>query len=143
MKILFVCTGNTCRSPMAKMMLNQKLKRAGIPYIKVFSAGVLSKGGKEIAKESALALKKLGYRKEKHVSSNISRFNLNEYKIFTMTDEHKNVLGNGAQSAKDLLGFDLADPYGGSQEEYDECAKQMEQFVDSVLSNVVTWEVKK
>lgn len=128
---------------MAKIVLKQKLKKAGVTYIKVFSAGFSCLDGEPMTKESEIALKKLGYKKEKHLSTNLKTLNLNDYKIFALTEAHKEALGGRCQSAKDLLGYDILDPWHMPQEIYDNCAEQIEKFCDAVMVQVVTVEVKK
>ena len=142
MKILFVCTGNTCRSPMAKMILNQKVKKNKIDFIKGFSAGVFAGEGEQMSPKSASAIKKLKYRANQHKSTNISNLNLNEYKIFTLTSEHKKFVDATCQSALDVVGFDILDPFGGTQADYDACAVQIEQFVDAILKQISVIEVR-
>jgi protein-tyrosine-phosphatase len=127
---------------MAKMMLNQKLKAVGVDYIKVFSAGINSVEGQEMTKQSVAAIKKLGYKKERHKSSRIQALNLNEYTIFTLTDAHKVVLGIRCKSARDVLGSDILDPFLMPQDIYDECARQIEKFCGEVIKLIVTVEVK-
>ena len=60
MLILFVCTGNTCRSPLAELYFNDFCRRAGRTDVKSSSAGVCAFNGGTISRESAFILRENG-----------------------------------------------------------------------------------
>ena len=68
MMILFVCTGNTCRSPMAAALMRRRLDRAGAGDIIVDSAG-LAAGGETVTPEAAAAMEEIGL----HIAGRRSR----------------------------------------------------------------------
>ena len=127
---------------MAKIIMNQKIKQNKIDFVKVFCAGVYASEGNPINDKAALAIKKLKYRKQPHKSTNIKNLNLNEYKVFALTSDHKKYIDACSQSALDIIGFDILDPFGGSQDDYDTCARQIEQFADAILSELFIIEIK-
>ena len=79
-KIAFVCSGNTCRSPMAKFIMRQFVKNSNLQKkISVDSAGCNTRGGGRMSKAAREMLKKYNIDFDQHISK---RFTVEEYKNF-------------------------------------------------------------
>lgn len=92
MNILFVCTGNTCRSPMAEGLFKEMLNKNKIKHINVSSAGI-SAFPEEYANEKAIAaLKDKGIDIIEHKAKQLVDEINNADLILTMTDSHKKVI---------------------------------------------------
>ena len=115
-RIIFVCTGNTCRSPMAELILKNKLKLAEVKGIRVSSAGLNAIDGAKISPNSQKALKQLGIKSYAFRSKFLTPEMCKKADlIICMTSMHKAVLAEykNAFTIAELTGLgDIPDPYG-------------------------------
>jgi protein-tyrosine phosphatase len=149
--IVFVCTGNTCRSPLAevlcKQMLAQELgctpERLPASGYEITSAGVAAIPGMQASEESVVVAKEYGA----DLSGHTSRFLTDEMVlradyVLAMTQGHLHVLnvsGMGDQPRLRLLaraGTDITDPIGGSLADYRTCAQQIHQALAEFLAEL-------
>lgn len=152
MNILFVCTGNTCRSPMAEGIFKSLLKDKNIDNINVGSAGISAFEG-DIANEKAIyALKNKGIDIGEHKSRQLTMEIIkNSDLVLTMTTGHKRMIVNALpdysskvftikeyvhiSNNEDLTGknLDIADPYGLDYKIYEKCAEEIEENLKKII----------
>ena len=139
--IIFVCTGNTCRSPMAEIILKSKLKLAGIDNVRVSSAGIRAQAGSKMSENSARALKKLGYKPYGFKSKQLTHKMIEKADLVVcMTAEHKLWL-NGYKNVfaiKEIVGgVDVFDPYGGELSVYVQVSHLLEDACNIILNKIL------
>ena len=135
--IIFVCTGNTCRSPMAEFLFKDYLKqkkRSG--DFAVSSAGLEAGKGDRIAPQAVEALTTLGIKHNPERKARVFTvgMSLDGDLIIGMTDEHAmRCDSDNAISFVDLIGRPIPDPYGYNTQAYLMCAAQMQTAFDKIL----------
>lgn len=132
MNIVFLCTGNTCRSPMAEGYLKSK----NIPDVSVISCG-FSEG--EPANPNAIAvMKEAGIDISNHISHTITeKIAEKADAIICMTESHKNILIQMGVDKKiiSVLAGGIPDPFGGDLEIYRKCRDLIFASIDKLISN--------
>lgn len=144
--VLLVCTGNTCRSPMAEVLLRKKLAdklsckldELEDRGVTVASAGIAAMSGGHATPEAVQVMKGKGLDLTQHESQPLSD-RLLRYAdvVLTMTRSHREaVLAQWPEAAGRVFVLsqdnkDIADPIGGSPEMYRRCADQIDTLLDS------------
>lgn len=131
MNILFVCTGNTCRSPMAEGYLRSK----GIDGVTVSSRGLASDGS-PVSLNSKAAMAEVGIDISGHISRQITDSDINKAdKIICLSPSHKAVLLSAGVPADRLyvLGNGISDPFGGDISVYRRCRDEIFTAVDELI----------
>lgn len=142
-RILFVCTGNTCRSPMAEAILKSKQ----VPGVVVKSAGVYAPDGAEVSVNAKIVLEENNISHD-HRSSALTRERIDwATLVLTMTQSHKGLIISQYPFAADKTftlkefaeeagSLDVADPYGGNEQIYREAFKEIQKSIERILDKI-------
>lgn len=145
--ILFVCTGNICRSAIAHQYMQKRVKdlNIGDNYL-IDSCGIYASTGDISTSNAILAMKKYDVNLEEHRAKNIQNMNLDSYDyIITMTLSHKEVINytypnikNKVYTLKELVNnnnenIDISDPWGYDINTYNLCASEIVNYVDKLI----------
>ncbi len=134
-EIIFVCTGNTCRSPMAEGFFNS-LPNKGYWGT---SAGIFAQNGQKPSENAVSAMKDMGIDIKSHLSKGLTPEAIERAElILTMTKSHKNALlgidnslSGKVMTLSEFSGEDgeIPDPFGGDLDTYRSCAKEIKRLV--------------
>jgi protein-tyrosine-phosphatase len=140
---LFVCSGNTCRSPMAAAMANAEIsRRMGIPFesletvnVRALSAGISARAGAALTQEAEEVLRSLDVPVRPHAARNLTpELAQQAESIFCMTAAHRQAVIEmlpsvaGKTYCLDLQG-DVEDPIGKGIAAYVACARRIQAAV--------------
>ena len=149
-RVLIVCTGNICRSPMAYGLLRARLEQAGLAdRVRVETAGTYALEGESPSPGAQRAMAARGIDISQHRGRMVTReMLLDADLIVVMTEAHRNSLFHLAPEAlkniyllSELAGEhrDIPDPYGGPPEAYEAVAAMLETYVERALPRLLQY----
>jgi len=138
-RILIVCTGNICRSPMATGLLRQRLAKDGLDSdVMVYSVGTWGLDGEPASEHAVQVMAERGVDISDHRARTLQRYDVESADlILTMEERHRRSIFHAQPGMlrkvflfSEMAGehCDVEDPYGLSVEEYRRCADELERL---------------
>ena len=147
MKIAVVCLGNICRSPMADVVLEQRLHEAGLD-VEVVSAGTADYHvGAPMDSRAAATLRAAGYDPTRHRAKKFSSEWFDDCDLVLAMDDsnHSDLVRLAGDRAAKLRMFrsfdpagpgDVPDPYYGGNDGFDEVLEMVERTADAIVADL-------
>lgn len=143
MNIYFICTGNTCRSPMAEAILKNKQ----LGDIEVRSAGIFALDGGEMSERAKQILNRQNVRHQ-HTSHTVTLENLQWADlVLTMTVAHRHMILQSYPQMADKTftlkeyvapygALDVSDPYGGDESIYLQTYHELNNYIERLTEKI-------
>lgn len=150
--ILFVCTGNTCRSPMAEVLLRKELQEYSAQQpklpLEIRSAGIMAGTGLPASPEAVKVMAEKGVDLRQHRSQLLNEKLLQWADlVLTMTDSHRlhiisqyAIPSNQIYTLAEYSGaeyIDITDPFGLGTEAYRQSAQQLQQLTKQLMKKIL------
>ena len=146
--ILIICTANICRSPMAMVLLSEKIRENELPgQWTVESAGTWAREGYPASKYGGELMSERGLDLANHRSRMVTKEMLDQSSlVLTMESGQKEALAAEFPDAahkifmlSEMIGFksEIRDPYGGPKHEYEETAEELQAYIEEGFEKII------
>ena len=140
MKIIFVCTGNTCRSPLA-----ESIAKAKLAHYTIESRGLYANNGGAISTHSQAIINKQQLPQPSH-TQNFTETDLQADLILTMSTTHKDTIRymfgqqNHVFTIKEYAGYqgEVSDPFGADEDAYDAVFEELNTLIEKIKNKILT-----
>ena len=152
MKIMFICTGNICRSAMAHWLFEKKLQDNKIENIKIYSCGIYAQNGDVSTYEAKRVMKEYEVDISKHRATNIRNSNIEQMDlVLCATQNHKIAvldifpkLEDRIYTMKEYVNYkreyhnpiDIKDPWGYDIDTYRSCAGEIDECLELLIQKI-------
>lgn len=137
-KVLCVCKGNTCRSPLVSVLFNKQFEALGID-ITADSAGLIGEIGRPVSEEMLATAMEMGLSLSSHKSRLITSLDLRQYsRIYCMDDEIRDEVLKMKEVKEDQVVIfndregGVPNPFGKGLAEYKNCAEIIQREVEKI-----------
>ena len=138
MHLLFVCTGNTCRSPMAEFLCKHYARQNHLP-ISCESAGIFASPNTRPAENAVTVLRNRGIDLTTHRAQQVTAPLLEKADfVIAMTPDHQHLLCSHFPDHCEkihLFSHSVNDPYGGNLAMYQKTADQLDSLLQSFIAS--------
>ncbi|MCS7222079.1 MAG: low molecular weight protein arginine phosphatase [Anaerolineae bacterium] len=146
--LLFVCTGNLCRSPMAAELMRQRLAAAGLDsQVQVRSAGIWAMAGRPASEGTIQVMAERGIDLSQHRAHELDASDIAQADlILVMEEAHRRWIFHLAPQhlhkvflLSEMAGkhHDIQDPYGQPLSEYRRCAEELDSLLNAGFPHIL------
>ena len=130
LRVLFICTGNTCRSPMAEGIFNEMVKEFPEIEAECASAGVSAVKGQRVTPWARQVCGEIGVDISRYRANYLTMEQMMEWDILAvMSQDQYLLLSDAGIPEEKMVLLDVEDPYGGAIDNYRQCRDRIAQRI--------------